>query len=159
MYLQIACVTNWGTQSWNDMTTWFNIFVQSKKYCIDHIKNDQQLTVKIWSSYITFDQVHSCFSRRKFHLGWSLLELLGPSTTTTEFYRLSGHQQLARRDFWVRACAVFVRAQTAQLPTAHLPKWPADWGSNGRAGQCCCSSSEVWGSAHLVVCVTPCVFT
>ena len=60
--------------------------------------------------------VQSYLSGQKFDVGWSLLELLGPSATTTEFYRLSGQQQLAKRDFWVRACAASARAHVAQLP-------------------------------------------
>ena len=111
--------------------------------------------------WFLIDPVQSYLSGQKFYVGWSLLELLGPSATTTEFYRLSGQQQLAKRDFWVRACAASARAQPIQLlscPTAQL----ASRLGQQRAGwplHCCCSSSKVWGSAHLVVCVTPCVFT
>ena len=85
-----------------------------------------------------FDQVHFLFSGRKFNVGWSLLELLGPSATTTEFYRLSGQQQLAKRDFWVRACTESARAHAAQLPncSAQLPNWsahcPAVWCTSSR---------------------------
>ena len=87
--------------------------------------------------WFLIDPVQSYLSGQKFYVGWSLLELLGPSATTTEFYRLSGQQQLAKRDFWVRACAGSARAHVAQLPNcsaAHC--WAADWGSNGRAGHC-----------------------
>ena len=111
--------------------------------------------------WFLIDPVQSYLSGQNFDVGWSLLELLGPSATTTEFYRLSGQQQLAKRDFWVRACAASARAHVAQLPNCSAAQLASRLGQQ-RAGwplHCCCSSSKVWGSAHLVVCVTPCVFT
>ena len=117
----------------------------------------------VYSSSMALIPVQSYLSGQKLDVGWSLLELLGPSATTTEFYRLSGQQELAKRDFWVRACAASARAHVAQLPNcsaAQLLSCPllASRLGQQRAGwplHCCCSSSKVWGSAHLVVCVTP----